>query len=336
MMLLSRVAESVYWAGRYLERAEATARLVKVHSELILDLPNSAGFGWSPLLAVTGTSEAFEERYQAPIEEDVIRFLTVDGNSHTSILSSVTSARYNFRLTRNVLPASAWEQLNQLFLWVVQSRTLSVDRRTRNGCMDRVIRDCQMLRGMLNGTMSHDEAYSFWEIGSLVERADMTTRVLDVQAGVLRAEVLRGDATHRSAAVETYSDLTWTTMLRSLSAQQMFRRTSKSEIATGPEALRFLLRDPQFPRSVEHCLTQISRSLLELPRYEAAMLCCAEVQRKLVDSAFAGLDAAGLHSYMDELQVAIGSVHGAIAETFFVNGAVVPSREASTALLATA
>ncbi len=330
-MLLSRVAESVYWAGRYLERVEATARLVKVHSELILDLPKSAGFGWSPLLAVTGTSEAFEENHAAQIEEDVIRFLTVDANSPTSILSSVTAARYNFRLTRNVLPASAWEQLNQLFLWVVQSRTLCVDRRTRNGRMDRVIRDCQMLRGMLDGTMSHDEAYSFWEIGSLVERADMTTRVLDVQAGVLSA-----DASHRNAGVETYSDLTWTTMLRSLSAEQMFRRTSKSEIASGPDALRFLLRDPQFPRSVEHCLTQISRSLLELPRYEAPMLCCADVQRQLVDSAFAGLGAAGLHGYMDELQVAIGHLHGAIAETFFVTGAAVATSEASTSLLATA
>ncbi len=330
-MLLSRVAESVYWAGRYLERVEATARLVKVHSELILDLPKSAGFGWSPLLAVTGTSEAFEEHHAAHIEEDVIRFLTVDGNSPTSILSSVTAARYNFRLTRNVLPASAWEQLNQLFLWVVQSRTLSVDRRTRNGCMDRVIRDCQMLRGTLAGTMSHDEAYSFWEIGSLVERADMTTRVLDVQAGVLSA-----DASHNKAGVETYSDLTWSTMLRSLSAQQMFRRSSRSEIASGSEALRFLLRDPQFPRSVEHCLTQISRSLLEIPRYEAAMLCCADVQRQLVDSAFAGLGAAGLHRYMDQLQVAIGCLHGAIAETYFVASAPLPTSEASTSLLATA
>ena len=321
----------MYWAGRYLERTEATARLVKVHSELILDLPKNAGFGWSPLLAVTGTSQAFEEHHSEHIEEDVIRFLTVDSNSSTSILNSLTAARYNFRLTRNVLPASAWEQLNQLFLWVVQSRTLSVDRRSRNGCMDRVIRDCQMLRGLLDGTMSHDEAYSFWVIGSLVERADMTTRVLDVQAGVLSA-----DAGHRSAGFETYSDLTWTTMLRSLSAEQMFRRTSKSEIASGSEALRFLLCDPAFPRSVEHCLTQISRSLLELPRYEAAMLRCADVQSKLVGTAFAALDATGLHLYMDELQVAIGDIHDAIADTFFVASALVNSSEKSKSLFASA
>lgn len=320
-MLLSRVAESVYWAGRYLERAEATARLVKVHTELFLDLPSMAGLGWSPLLAVTGSRDVFDDHYDDAIEEDVIRFLTSDPASSTSILSSLASARYNFRITRNVLPASAWEQLNQLYLWAVQSRALAVDRRTRLACMDRVIRDCYLLRGLLAGTMSHDEAYWFLEIGSLVERADMTTRVLDVQAGVLT-----DDATNN--AVETYGDLTWVSVLRSVSAQQMFRRTAQSGIS-GPEALRFLLRDPQFPRSVEHCLTRISRALLELPHYDHPMVGCAKVQQLLVDSGLDELRADTLHDYMDELQIGIGELHAAITETYFTRS---PDPQESAAL----
>lgn len=334
-MLLSRVAESVYWAGRYLERAEATARLVKVHTELFLDLPAMAKVGWSPLLAVTGSREAFDEHYDGAVEEDVIRFLTADPASPTSILSSLTSARYNFRVTRNVLPASAWEQLNQLYLWVVQSRALAVDRRTRLACMDRVIRDCYLLRGLLAGTMSHDEAYWFLEIGSLVERADMTTRVLDVQAGVLMQD--GSNATASNGAVEAYSDLTWVSVLRSLSAQQMFRRAVRSGV-NGAEALKFLLRDPQFPRSVEHCLTRISRALLELPHYDDAMVGCAKVQQLLVDSDINALSAESLHQHMDDLQVGIGGLHAAITETYFVRAsdAAVVTVEAADGALATA
>ena len=311
-MLLSRVAESVYWAGRYLERVEATARLVKVHSELVLDLPLIGGYGWSPLLAVTGSRETFDQHYDDHIEEDVIRFLTVDPESTTSILSSLTSARYNFRVTRNVLPASAWEQLNQLFLWMVQSRNLAVDRRTRIGCMDRVIRDCYVLRGLLAGTMSHDEAYSFWEIGCQLERADMTTRVIDVQAGVLM-----GDTNTSPTSLDSYADLTWTSVLRSLSAQQMFHRNAHNGVSA-PEALQFLLRDPHFPRSIEHCVNQISRSLRELPRFEPAMDCCEKVQTQLIESDFTYSEAQSLRSYMDELQIGIGELHAAIADTYFV------------------
>jgi uncharacterized alpha-E superfamily protein len=317
-MLLSRVAESVYWAGRYLERVESTARLVRVHSELVLDLPEIAGFGWSPLLLVTGSRELFDKHYNgAHLEEDVIRFLTVDPNSTTSILSSITSARYNFRVTRNVLPASAWEQVNQLFLWIVQSRTLSVDRRSRSAFMDRVIRDCYVLRGLLASTMSHDDAYSFWQMGSQLERADMTTRVIDVQAGVLM-----GDKATNATKLDTYADLTWTSVLRSLSAQQMFQRSARNGISAA-EALKFLLSDPQFPRSIEHCLTQISRSLLELPRFDAAMVSCANLQKQLSESSLANSEAQSLHNCMDQLQIGIGDLHAAIADTYFVRSAPV-------------
>ena len=311
-MLLSRVAESVYWSARYLERAESTARLIKVHTEMFLDLPRDVGIGWSPLLAVTGSREEFDEHYDEDNEDAVIRFLATEPSSSASVLSSIASARSNFRVTRAIFPNSSWEELNQLFLWIAQSRTLAVDRRTRLAWMGRIIRDCQVLRGLLESTMSHDDAYSFLEIGRAIECADMTTRVLDVQAGVLLANP---GADQNST--DTYADVTWASVLKSLSAHQMFRRTVRAGIS-GTEALRFLLSDPQFPRSVEHSLTRISRALLELPRYQGAMASCARVQKQLVDAQIGDLAGKGLHDYVDDLQIGIGELHSALTETYFV------------------
>lgn len=340
-MLLSRVAESVYWSGRYLERAEGTARMIKTHTELFLDLPRSAGIGWSPLLAITGSTADFDEHYGQPAtngdaggapsgsaaEEDVIRFLATDPNNPASIISSLSAARANFRITRAVFPGSSWEILNALFLWNVEARTLAVDRRTRLAWMDRVIRDCQTLRGLLSSTMSHDAAYSFLEIGRSIEIADLTTRVLDVQAGVLLGSP-------KAMGAARYSDITWMSVLKSLAAHQMFRRTVRGGVS-GPEALRFLLRDPQFPRSVEHSLTRISRSLMELPRYDDAMAGCAEVQKMLVDADVAELAVSGLHEYVDDVQLGIAALHEALVSTYFVRAAV-PEAEPATTLLASA
>lgn len=328
-MLLSRVAESVYWSARYLERAEATARLLKVHTELFLDLPREVGISWSPLLAVTGSREQFDEKYDADTEDNVVRFLATEPDSTASIVNSISAARTNFRVTRAVFPSSSWEELNRLFLWIAESRNLAVDRRTRLAWMDRIIRDCQVLRGLLESTMSHDAAYSFMEIGRAIECADMTTRVLDVQAGVLMAQP--GAAID---AADTYADITWASVLKSLSAHQMFRRTVRAGIS-GPEALRYLLSDPQFPKSVEHSLTRISRALLELPRYENAMASCAGVQKLLVDARVGELAGNGLHEYVDDLQIGIGEIHAEITQTYFVRIAPVIRLE-PTELLASA
>jgi uncharacterized alpha-E superfamily protein len=318
-MLLSRVAESVYWAGRYLERAEATARLVHVHTNLFLDLPRSAAIGWTPLLAVTGSGEAFRDRHPEASEERVIRFLAADRDNPGSIAASIAAAHANLRQTRAILPRESWEVLNQLHHWTADTRTDSVDRRTRLAWTNQLIRQCQLLTGVLDGTMSHDDTYAFLLIGRYLERADMTTRVLDVEAGILVGQ--------RDRAAP-YADVTWTSVLRSLSAHQMFRRTA-GVMVSGPAALRFLLRDPQFPRSVEHCLIEVSQALLELSRYEAPMAGCAAVQQLLEHTPVDAMTAEGLHAYVDKLQEGLGSLHGLVATTYFQREA------AETVLLAT-
>ncbi len=323
---MSRVAESVYWAGRYLERAEATARLIKVHTELFLDLPRSAGVGWLPLLAVTGSAEPFSAQHDLDRgdaasddvvggnhagEDEVVAFMASDPDNPSSIVASIALARANLRVTRALLPAASWEVLNQLHLWAIDSAEQAVDRRTRLAWTDSVIRQCQLLCGLLSGTMSHDETYAFLEAGRFLERADMTTRVLDVQAGILVGQM--------DDELRPYADVTWMSVLRSLSGQQMFLRTTRSGLS-GPEALRFLLTDPQFPRSVEHCIIEVSRALLEVPRCDEPMSGCADVQRLLVDADVDALAEGGLHEYVELLQDGIADLHGLLVGTFFQLG----------------
>ncbi len=323
-MLLSRVAESVYWAGRYLERAEATARLVHVHTELFLDLPKAAGIGWTPLLALTGNGEAFRARQREISEEQVVDFLATGagetgaarahaGPEHEgAIVASVARAHANLRVTQAVLPIEAWEVLNELHLWAGQTCHRAVDRRTRLAWTNQLIRQCQLLSGLLEGTMSHDDAYAFLEIGRGLERADMTTRILDVQAGILLGQRDGGTA---------YADLTWLGVLRSLSAHQMFRRTVGSSVS-GPAALQFLLRDQQLPRSVERCLIEISRALLELSRHQQPMAACATIQQMLertdLDSPEGeGPTATALHEYSNRLQDGFAALHEQLVATYF-------------------
>lgn len=307
-MLLSRVAESVYWAGRYLERAEATARLVKVHTELFLDLPKSAGIGWTPLLAVTGTHEAFTDGHEVADEDEIIHFICGDEANSSSIISSVISARNNLRVARALLPRSSWEIVNELFLITTGSPRRAVDRRTRLEWLGEVIHRCQWLSGLLAGSMSHDDAFCFLEVGRFLERADMTTRVIDVQAGILQA------GTDDTRA--TFADVTWVSALKSVGAHQMFLRTARTGIS-GTEAMKFLLTDHRFPRSVEFCLVELSRALLELPRHELPMAACAAAQRLLEDSDLGSLTPIGMHECVDDLQQALSTVHGELVTSYF-------------------
>ncbi len=224
-MLLSRVAESVYWAGRYIERAEATARLVHTHTELFLDLPKAAGVGWAPLLAVTGSDDDFHHRHTRASEERVVDFLVASPEHQGSVVASVAQAHTNLRVTQAVLPSEAWGVLNQTHLWAAKTRHEAVDRRTRLAWTAKLISQCQLFSGVVEGTMSHDDTYAFLQIGRGLERADMTTRVLDVQAGTLLAQ--------RDVS-SPYADLMWMGVLRSLSAHQMFRRIAGPMVSGRP------------------------------------------------------------------------------------------------------
>lgn len=307
-MLLSRMAEAVYWTGRYLERAEATARIVSAHTELFLDLPKSAGLGWESLLVVTGSEDPFEDRHPVPTEEAVVAFLAIDRANPGSIISALGRARDNVRTARAIFPREAWETVNALYLVSLETAEEAVVRHGRVAWTGEVIREVQRLGGLLADAMSHDDAYSFFRMGRLLERADMTTRVLDVRvAGLLDPHADR---------LAPYAEVQWLSMLRSLTADQMYRRKVHGTVA-GPESLRFLLRDPQFPRSVEHCLTDFAGALLEVPRHEEPMAACARAQRFIETPTIDDLTWEHLHGVVDAVQQHLAELHDAVRATYF-------------------
>lgn len=306
-LLLSRVAENAYWAGRYLERAEGTARLIRSHSDLIIDLPRRATLGWRPLLALLGI-ESVETAGQAdPTEEAVVQRLTSDATEPSSVLASIEALHHNLRVTRSVMPVEAAEVLTELRGFALETADQAVDRRVRTDWLTSIIRRCQTLGGILVDTMSHDDAFCFFTVGRQLERADMTSRVLDVQASLLTGTC--------DEALEPYLDISWFAALRSVSALEAFRR---SGAPSTPEAMvAFLLHDGKCPRSVEACLVETGRWLLEIPGHGDAMARCAATQRLLDEAVPAELVESGLHTFSDALQLSVAEIDTAIGETWF-------------------
>ena len=304
MALLSRVAEQLYWAARYMERAEDTVRIVRAYTDVIVDLPMSVVSSWEPLLAVTGTSDLHDKHNDHADETSIVHFLIADEQNANCVVNTVAMARENLRSSREVVPREAWKVVNDLYLYVAAHRTDGVSRRSRSRFADRVIADSQRLDGVLSATMSRDHAYEFLRIGQSIERADMTTRVLGVRAAAL----IGGDA-------DDFAEVQWMGVLRSLSALQMYQRATRSPI-DGTAVIDFLLHDRAFPRSVMSCLQAVRDGLSRLPRGDRMSDVLAEVFSTAAQASGDALDGAELDSETELLQLAIGKLHNAIIATY--------------------
>src|SRR6476661_2102941 len=186
-MLLSRVADQLFWGARYLERAECTARIVRTFTEVIVDLPRGLNLSWEPLLAISGNREAFDAAHARTSESDIVRFLVADTANTSSVMAATAASRENMRTMREVYPREAWQVANDLYLYTQSNGEAAVDRRSRNRVLSRVIAESQRIDGVLTSAMSRDEAYEMWRLGQSIERADMTTRVVGVRAAALLA-----------------------------------------------------------------------------------------------------------------------------------------------------
>jgi uncharacterized alpha-E superfamily protein len=310
-MLLSRVADSLYWGARYLERAEDTARIVRSYTELVIDLPTSALSTWEPLLAVAGSSVLFEQQHDGTTGElPIVRYLVADHKNPGSICSSVESARENLRTTREIIPREAWQTVNDLYLYVGSNAAGGVERRSRARFLGHVIGECQQLDGVMTTVMNRDEAYELWRLGQSLERADMTTRVVGVRAAALLAERRKGDG-----VADIHDDVQWMGLLRSVSALQMYQRATRGPI-DGGAAVRFLLLDPTFPRSVASCATRIREALSRLPRSRRTLPVMDELERVLAVSASDAADGASLDAAMEGVQLALAAIDDVVHEAF--------------------
>lgn len=311
--MLSRVAENLYWFSRYLRRAENTARLAGVNSQLQLDLPRSVRFAWQPLLDTLGAGAAFRELHPDSAaevaENDVVHFLLLDERNPCSMLSSLKHARDGLRAIRDVLPPELWERVNGMFLWVGENGERALVRRYRMDLINRVVDDSLTVSGMLTANVSHDIGFHFLRLGTALEQADMTTRIIDAGgSGLIRPRA--------AEELDAYQATQWMSVLRSLAAYQMYRRHVRQRVSA-PQALQFLLQNREFPRSVIFCLDRVQRILPLLPARRPPEGALKRTLALAREANTCELVETGPRRLMDQIQIGLGELHEAIGESYF-------------------
>lgn len=315
--LLSRAAERMYWMGRYVERTENTARLLNVYGNLLFDLPQGTQFGWFTLIELLGADADFDSRYSNRDERNIVKFLVADRWHAASLLAISAAARENARTSRELIPVMAWEELNDLYHHIRDVGPHSFARKPRGELLATVVAHCQRLAGLIEGTMSRDNAYQFLKLGQVVERADMTTRIIDVAA----ATELAADGGRREQLLEesgSYENSVWLSVLTSTSATQMYRR-HYSERVEPADVVAFLLADENFPRACLSCLGAAERALERLPAGADVAPEVRTAKRQVAATPAAVCAGEGLHDFIDDLQRRLARVHERVQEVWFLH-----------------
>ena len=307
--MLSRVAETLYWMSRYIERAENVARVVSVNANLQLDLPRGVAPDWKPLIDVTGANARFEKRYRQYGERQVVRFLLGDRESPSSVRSCIRNARESCRTVRDILPREAWQYLTELHLHIDENLTMGVTKRYRYGFLGRIIRTCQMTMGLLGSVMTRDVGYQFLRLGRNLERADMTTRFIDMRLSVPDSDKL--------SDVASLDTLQWVNVLGSLSAYHMYRRKMRTQVQR-EHVLWFLLKDDEFPRSFMHCLNALEESLGTLENNHPCLLTVRKLVKDFEQTNVETLESRGLRKFVDRLQCGLMDIHATVARMYFL------------------
>lgn len=315
--MLSRVADSIYWLNRNIERAENVARFLEVNLNLSLDYPEGLKEQWRPLVITTGDLEFYKNNYDGFSPEQVIHFLGFDRQYSNSIYSCVKSARDNARSIRDVISSAMWEQLNDFYMMVSDS---SIEESLSNipEFLGLVKQYSHSFNGVMDATMNHNEGWYFGRMGRYMERADKTSRILDVKYFLLLPS---------NEIVGTPMDeLGWIALLKSASAYEMYRqsqnRTLKHRIT--PEGIAaFLILDIQFPRSIRFCLGEAERSLRQITGTNQGY-CVNSCERTLgrlrAELEFKTINDIllyGMHEFLDGLQKQMNIVDREIFSTFF-------------------
>lgn len=308
MTMLSRVADRLYWMARYLERAEDTARLTQSYTHLIMDIPEGSEPGWDILVNILDAQTTYGARYRAFNEQNVLRFLIADADNPGSIRNVIQMARENVRTTRDVLPSEVWEQVNYLHLYAQEWADKSVGRRNRHRFLDQIIGRCQLINGLMMTTLVRDHAYRFIKLGHMLERADMTTRVIDVGVGALL-----GDQRHHSSV----DPLIWASVLQSLSAMGTYRRTIGPLVEVN-EVVDFVFRNDALPRSVRFCLNGIRAELGGLSNNRDAMKLLDHLRRRLARFRVHDADREQLHRFIDSFQLGLNELSDTFTTSWFL------------------
>ncbi len=311
--MLSRVASSLYWMSRYVERSENIARYIDVNHHISLDSPFNSPQQWQALVTTTGDHENFEKRYPVADRASVIDFLTFDKENPNSILACLTKARENARSVRPALSAEMWEYVNRCYLMVrsPNARQMALDS-TYEFCTQ--VRElCYLFTAATDGTMSRGEPWHFAHMGRMLERADQISRIVDVKYFILLPS-----ADYVGTPLDA---MQWSAMLKSVSGFAMYRQ--RFGRITPQNVAQFLILDDKFPRAIRFCIVGAEESMRAITGSapgsfkNSAERLLGRMRSRLDYTQIEEIFATGMHEYLDDAQKRMNQIDDAIAEAFF-------------------
>ena len=318
--MLSRVADSLYWMSRYIERAENNARIAGVNLQLLLDLTNpsepSPQQPWDPIISSLEENELFASLYDSPDGKAVIDFVSLQKKNPNSIYSCLTRARENARTTSEQISSEMWGQINRLYLFVKSETAKRLVRASPYEFFKRVITGSHLFQGITDATMTHGEGWDFIRTGKLLERADCTSRILD-----LKYHILLPSGEKVGGNIDTVQ---WMSVLRCCSALEAYRKIYFGQVAPWKVA-EFIITHSAFPRSIRFCVDCFDSALHHISgsnetKYanEAERL-SGRLRYDLDYATIGDVFQFGLHEYLEQTQDRLAEINHAIFDTYGVS-----------------
>lgn len=313
--MLSRVANCIYWLNRYIERAENYARFMDVNFNLSLEMPPHVSEQWLPLVMSSGDWELFKKHYDSPTKQNVIKFLGFDRFNPSSVYNCISYARENARIVRPELTNEVWEQINQMYFFVKEAYKKELWlQNDLLGFFQDIKKGCYLLYGIIEATTSRTDGWHFGNMGRLIERADKTSRILDVKYHIILPSVEQVGA--------SLDIIQWAALLKSVSAYDMFRKSHGN--ITPSNIVEFLVLDKYFPRSIFRCVTQLETSLKLISGSNGegyankAEKLAGKIRSEMEFSDVADIFQMGLHEYLDQIQIKLNSLSDEVHKAFFL------------------
>ncbi len=315
--MLSRVAEAIYWMNRYIERAESNARMLDVNIQVMLDFEmhgqGATDKHWSPILSTLEDHELFEKLYPELTGDNVVDFVTFERKNPNSIYSCIAYARENARTVREQISSEMWEVLNRLYLFIRSDDARKLFRNSSYEFFNYIVEGSHLFQGTTDSTMTHGEGWYFGQVGRFLERADRTSRLLDMKYHILlpSGEQVGGN-------VDTVH---WMGVLRSCSGLEAYRKLYVDQVAPWKVA-KFLITDAKFPRSINYCVNQLDRAIHRIsggPRGHFENELEQLSGRLHADLGYVSIDEIfkfGLHQYLDRIQLRLGDIAAALSKQY--------------------
>jgi uncharacterized alpha-E superfamily protein len=311
-VLLARDAEGLFWMARYLERVENLARLIEVTQSF--ESPGYETEAWFGLIRINADEKNFAERGFSAEAEQIKRFYLLDRGNPTSVPGNLEDARTNARTLRPLMSTEMWRQINVFHRFVSHLTPEDLEGDALSRLCNRLKDGVQAHTGITEGTLYRDQGWYFYELGRLVERADQTTRMLDIKYTALMP---------RDGEAARLAELTqWNAILRAAAGYHAFRRRTRATF-TAEDVVHFLLRDPSSPRSVFLCVRRAEshlddlRRIYGLSRADEALEVAEYLREFLLEKSIGHILDTGLHEYLDMVQVQIQKLAAAIGRGFF-------------------